>query len=243
VMLVDTFVSVFSFLAVFDFSDLRESVLPSDSVTCNYCSTFALLPFFYIWMDDMVKPESKKTLARQKFDRDIQQLMRADNQAGCNLVRHIRQLRLKYKYLSTQLSDHDVLNEAILRAARITDRGEEIEYPAAILKEIARLILLECSRKYPQHKEFKEEMIDSRSQPPVSNALDILAQSEELELAFAILPLLDQEILILRFRQELSWFAVQEEIHIRHGCYIQQATLRQQGRRALARLRGYLGER
>jgi RNA polymerase sigma factor (sigma-70 family) len=175
-----------------------------------------------------------KCTARQKFEKDISDLLHSNNPHGRSLIRFIQtQLRKR----NIRHSDwEDVLSKAVQQGLEDTIKtGEEIRKPAAWLRTAIIGISNNHVRRNIRQEKFVEQ--SGKTNYQLCNApMDQLEWKDQMSLLDQALQTLsedDREILILYFYQDKSYEEIQNHIGHKH---IELATIRKRVSRARKRL-------
>ena len=180
---------------------------------------------------------------RERFDLEFQALLDQNNpdtrSIWCFVERTLRQYRLDH-----QLTADEVLMEAYMRGIRqIVTRQKMIVNPLGWIRLTANYIILEHSRTLRRSVSL-ENTGAAESKLAVAGAMDNLVRQEEIEAniqalyaALAQLSLREREILLCRHVDDLPWCKVGQRLIDCGEAEVNEPTLRQQGYRALVRLR------
>jgi DNA-directed RNA polymerase specialized sigma24 family protein len=184
------------------------------------------------------------SVMRERFDSEFQALLDRDNpdtrSIWCFVERTIRQFGLD----TCGITAFEILSEVYTRGIRqIVDNQKDIPNPLGWIRLTAKYVIHEYSRKLHQY-------ISLETVPPVEPNLTVLCEMENLvsqeeieadiqalKAALAQLTQREQEILWWRHTEDLTWCEVGRRLIDCGADEMNEATLRQQGYRALMRLR------
>lgn len=180
---------------------------------------------------------------RERFDLEFQALLDQNNpntrSIWCFVERTIRQYRL-----DGDITADEVLMEAYIRGIRhIETKQKMIVNPLGWIRLTANYIILEYSRTARRSVPL-ETGSAAEAKLAVPGEMDNLVRQEEIEAdiqalytALAQLSPREQEILLRRHVEDLPWCEVGQRLIDCGEAGMNEPALRQQGRRALARLR------
>lgn len=180
---------------------------------------------------------------RERFDLEFQALLDQNNpdtrSIWCFVERTLRQYNL-----DSHITADEVLMEAYLRGIRqIVNRQKMIVNPLGWIRLTANYIILEYSRTLRRSVSL-ETVRSAESKLAVAGEMDNLVRQEEIEAniqalyaALKQLPIREQEILLWRHVEDLPWCEVGQRLIDCGEAEVNEPTLRQQGYRALVRLR------
>ncbi|NEP36174.1 hypothetical protein [Moorena sp. SIO3B2] len=135
---------------------------------------------------------------------------------------------------------YDVINETYLRGIKLLDSGQEIKNPGAWIRVTSLNVIREISRKQEKEQSWDSNLIERQIAPEASNSFSSENYDDEdlrlLKLALKKLESKDYKIIVLREIQGLSWKEVVSNL-ASNGEVVNETCARQQGSRALKRLR------
>ncbi len=181
---------------------------------------------------------------RQRFDLEFQALLDRDNpdtrSIWCFVERTLRQHGLD----SFGVTAIEILNEVYARGIRrISDHKKGIDNPLGWIRLTAHNVIREQSRRVRRSVSL-ESVPPTDSELTVAGAMEFLITEEEikanlqaLELALNQLTPREREILHWRHICDLTWQEVGRRLIDCGETKVNETTLRQQGYRALVRLR------
>ena len=181
---------------------------------------------------------------RQRFDLEFQALLDRDNPDTRSIWCFVERTLRQYKLDAFGVTATEILSEVYARGIRqIVERKQGIENPLGWIRVSAHYVILEHSRRVKRSVSL-ESVSPSDSDLTVLGEMDKLITKEEIEadihalyLAMEQLTPREREILYWRHTQDLSWQEVGKRLIDCGENEVGEATLRQRGCRALARLR------
>lgn len=178
---------------------------------------------------------------RRRFDQEIQALSDPENPDAHTILPFIRR-SLKQFHLDDRFDVYDILNETYLRAVKLMTTGTEIRSPLAWVRKTAFNVIREISREQKRYLLIDPDQVESELVVEAiweylipEDSLD--ANCETVMSALQALGLRDRELLNLRFVEGLTWREIGERLAVNGEPLQNDAALRQQGHRALKRLR------
>lgn len=181
---------------------------------------------------------------RERFDREFRALLDSDNPDTQSIWSYIARLLQQFCLDKRGITVDEVLSDVYSRGIRrIVEREEPIENPLGWIRVTALNVVREMQRS-----QWRSIPLDScrwlEFELASAETPEILVAGEDIEnniqILYAALKQLsveEQEILCWRFIDGLSWYEIGQCL-IRNGeGSPNEATLRQRGCRALARLR------
>lgn len=158
--------------------------------------------------------------------------------------RSLRQFQLDGYY-----SESDILVEAFLRTYLVIQGGRNIENMGGWLRSVSFNIIREHSKQRVRNKNIvqksKQEYLSSgatEAAPLDSPSFIDNEQIRALEIALDRLSPKEKKIIMLRVVQQLSWKRIKEALEKNNAASSSEAALRQQGVRALNKLKEYFHE-
>ena len=118
----------------------------------------------------------------------------------------------------------------------IEKNGTTITTPEAWLRRVSTFIMLDMVKVEKKNRQLKQKNVEIE----VSNSLNKLELEEEIEALNTELRQLseeDQEILKLRFHENMKYKDIQQHLLDEYGTLIKVSTLRKRESRAIERLR------
>lgn len=181
---------------------------------------------------------------RERFDREFRALLDSDNPETQSIWTYIARLLQQFCLDKCGITVDEILSDVYSRGIqRIVERKKPIENPLGWIRLTALNVVREMWRS-----QRRSVPLDSCTwlefELTSTEAPEILVAGEEIEnniqILYAALQQLtieDKEILYWRFIDGLSWYEIGQCL-VRNGeGTLNEATLRQRGCRALARLR------
>jgi DNA-directed RNA polymerase specialized sigma24 family protein len=184
-----------------------------------------------------------KTKARQDLDAVINTLFSANNPDAIRTLAFVQRLLCQYG-LSRTYEAKDILIEVYARAAKLTNAGTTIYNPLPWIRRTSLNVVREFKREA-----VKVEYYNLNNEPAWSEGdfLSLIVFKYDLKamrIAFERLEAADRDLLGLRVIQKLSWHDVNKHLVERGGDDQHESALRQQGFRALKKLKKiYMEER
>jgi RNA polymerase sigma factor (sigma-70 family) len=155
------------------------------------------------------------------------------------LVGQVQRLLCQFN-LTSFYTESEILIEAYLRTYRQITDGKVIENISAWLYKVSLNIIREYNRANRLNKTLVERNSFEHSQTQLTSDIpDFINERSVLLLHHTLLhlPPRDRDLLSLRIGKSLSWREVKEEMSLLHTIPTSEATLRQQGKRVLSRLK------
>lgn len=183
---------------------------------------------------------SQLTYLQQQFKTEVCNLLLPNHAKGTAFLRFLAHYIHKWHIKS--VDPFDVLLEGILRGLRVIEQtGKSIEKPEAWLRGTCLNILKDKVKYSKKNEQLVHDLAvwhsahSSRSEDPLVQS-ELLEQLETLQEAYQQLPILDREIIHLRFFSGKTYKQIQRTYELLNGQLIQEATLRKREARALKRL-------
>ena len=154
-------------------------------------------------------------------------------------------IRLRQFELAKDYSPEDVVLEAVHRLNAGMEKGQPIHNLQGWLRTATVYVVSELNRKHkdkntsfrdPADFETSSTLLKAMAGVSAENSTDEDGAYQHLHLAFSKLPAEKQELLKLRFFEDMRWQDICE-YYAAQGKRIQYATIRKQGERALQELR------
>ena len=178
--------------------------------------------------------------ARERFDEEFPALVMSNNPDAYSVFTFVQQ-RLRQFRLWNHEPD-EILNEVYLRGCKLIESGEEIKKPLAWIRVTALNVIRERSRERDKMNNYTHQVdLIVASSLTTFEVEDYPTDNPNyiaLKRALSNMSAKDLDILQLRHGQEnLSWKEIGKRLENGAHCSTNPATLRQQGFRALKRLR------
>lgn len=186
-------------------------------------------------------PEQKSQHAKIQalqttFSRDVSQILLPDNPSGKKLINYLQRLA---KQLNIRNFDvREVISESTMRGLDSIERkGEAINNASAWLSSVGTRVIKDQvdaeirARKLAAKHVIRTETSDSWI------ALVLAEEGEAAHQAVQLLSLEDQDILRLRYIEEMSYKDIQAHYLETTGVFVKLATLRKRESRAVQRLK------
>ena len=180
---------------------------------------------------------------RERFDQEFQALLDPDNPDTRSIWTYITRLIGQFGLSNYGVTTDEILNEVYSRGIRqIVEQGKPIDNPLGWTRLAALNVVRETARRRKRWRQL--ESLVRLEKPDLIECPEILIGGEtienNLEALYTALEQLtpkDKEILCWRHVEGLSWCEVGERLMLDEQKPQSEATLRQQGYRALSRLR------
>ena len=147
----------------------------------------------------MESPASKWELNESAFDKFLACLDINRNRAG-EIYETLRQKLVLYFQVRMVMMAEDAADEVLNRVIRKLDTGEEIREPATYVFGIARMMLLEVTRKQERHQELPDQL--SIAAPAHDEAEEAEQQLRHLRQCLAKLTTEQRELITNYYQEE-----------------------------------------
>lgn len=183
------------------------------------------------------QPEVRKhQRLKDKFVNEVAILLSPDNDDGKEVITYLQRVGKQSKVRNFYV--HDVIVDATLAGINsIHRKGEAIKSPVAWLKSIGAKCIRKQVRAEIQARKLKAK--HEYHHGTTDSWLKLLISEEQtlLKEALAKLSLTDQELLLMKHVQQMSYKEIQSHFLNQKSQVIKEAALRKRESRALARLK------
>ncbi|PSB68590.1 hypothetical protein C7B61_00175 [filamentous cyanobacterium CCP1] len=200
------------------------------------CSVLITKPLDVAQEQQRVSSETDSQI--QQLDAFFTSLLSKDDEGNVATLAFIKKSIRQY---NTSANLSDILTEAYLRCHNYIERGHTITNFRGFIRSTSLNLIREYSRIESRESSLSGITIDNlvvdEREPYKLDDIDLNVRVKNVQSALSELTLEEQEILKMRYFEQLSWRDISQKFQEKYNSQINETTLRKRASRALMKLR------